>query len=71
MRKAKLLLAGILLAAVSGISSAGGCLQGTFIYYGEDGGYVGHRTVGCGAMDGTWGTVTGDYSFTQGCSSPI
>lgn len=71
MRHAKLILTGLLLAAASSISYAGGCLQGTFIYYGEDGGYVGHRIVGCGADDGTWGAVTTDYSFSQGCSSPI
>lgn len=71
MRNLKLFLTGLVLAAASSISFAGGCLQGTFVYYDADGGYAGHRTVGCGADDGTWGTVTTDYSFTQGCSSPI
>ncbi len=71
MRIAKLLTAGLLLAAVSSMSYAGGCLQGTFIYYDANGSYAGHRIVGCGADDGTWGTVTTDYSFSQGCSSPI
>lgn len=45
--------------------------QGTFVYYDAEGAFSGYRIVGCGADDGTWGTVTTDYSFTPGCSSPI
>ncbi len=53
----------------SGAAIAGGCLQGTWNYYDASGRLVGGQTVGCGELDGTWGTVTANTSFSQGCAS--
>lgn len=73
MRRTKIGVMTAILVVAASIGSAygGGCLQGTFVYYDAEGAFSGYRIVGCGADDGTWGTVTTDYSFTQGCSSPI
>lgn len=73
MRRTKMGVMTAILVVAASIGSAygGGCLQGTFVYYDAEGAYSGHRTVGCGADDGTWGVVTSDSSFTQGCASPI
>jgi hypothetical protein len=48
---------------------AAGCLQGTWHYLDASGRVVGEQTVGCGELDGSWGTVTARTSFTQGCAS--
>lgn len=73
MRRIKLLLTGAVLMLASSVSMAGGggCLQGTWTYFDDQGDYVGSQTVGCGDADGTWGQVTDNRSFSQGCSSPI
>ena len=57
------------LVAVSGVTSAGGCLQGTWTYYSDEGAVVGGETVGCGADDGAWGSRTGNKTFSQGCAA--
>ena len=57
------------LVAVSGVTSAGGCLQGTWTYYSDEGAVVGGETVGCGADDGAWGTRTSNKTFSQGCAA--
>ncbi len=53
----------------SGAAIAGGCLQGTWHYYDASGRPVGGETVGCGELDGVWGTVTANRTFSQGCAS--
>ena len=63
-------LGGALFLASSG-TIAGGCLQGTWTYYDDDGGFVGYETVGCGDADGLVGERSQNKSFTQGCASPI
>lgn len=57
------------LTLASGAAIAGGCLQGTWNYYDASGRLVGGQTVGCGELDGTWGTVTANTTFSQGCAS--
>ena len=57
------------LAFMSATAVAGGCLQGTWHYLDASGRVVGEQTVGCGELDGSWGTVTARTSFTQGCAS--
>lgn len=57
------------LALASGAAIAGGCLQGTWNYYDASGRLVGGQTVGCGELDGVWGTVTANSTFSQGCAS--
>ena len=71
MRKMKALVLGAILATVSSATTAGGCLQGTWTYYDDDGNFVGYETVGCGVGDGVYGQVTDNKSFSQGCVSPI
>jgi hypothetical protein len=71
MRKTKALVLGVILVAASSASTAGGCLQGTWTYYDDDGSFVGYETVGCGADDGVYGQVTDNKTFSQGCVSPI
>ena len=71
MRKMKALVMGVILATVSSATTAGGCLQGTWTYYDDDGNFVGYETVGCGADDGIYGQVTNNKTFSQGCVSPI
>lgn len=63
-------LGGVLFLASSG-TIAGGCLQGTWTYYDDDGSFVGYETVGCGEADCLVGQRSQNKSFTQGCSSPI
>jgi hypothetical protein len=71
--KSRRTIAGMLLLLSMTLSSAagadGGCLQGTWHYYDSAGRLVGEQTVGCGELDGTWGTVTARSAFTQGCLS--
>ena len=57
------------LAFMSATAIAAGCLQGTWHYLDASGRVVGEQTVGCGGLDGSWGTVTARTSFTQGCAS--
>lgn len=57
------------LTLTSGAAIAGGCLQGTWNYYDASGRLVGGQTVGCGELDGVWGTVTANTTFSQGCAS--
>jgi hypothetical protein len=57
------------LAFMSATAIAAGCLQGTWHYLDASGRVVGEQTVGCGELDGSWGTVTTRTSFTQGCAS--
>lgn len=57
------------LTLASGAAIAGGCLQGTWNYYDAGGRLVGGQTVGCGELDGVWGSVTANKTFTQGCAS--
>ncbi len=57
------------LAFMSATAIAAGCLQGTWHYLDASGRVVGEQTVGCGELDGSWGTVTARTSFTQGCAS--
>ena len=57
------------LTLASGAAIAGGCLQGTWHYYDASGRPVGGETVGCGELDGAWGTVTANRTFSQGCAS--
>ncbi len=57
------------LTLASGVAIAGGCLQGTWSYRDAGGRVVGGETVGCGELDGAWGTVTANASFNQGCAS--
>jgi hypothetical protein len=57
------------LVFVSATAIAAGCLQGTWHYLDASGRVVGEQTVGCGELDGSWGTVTARTSFTQGCAS--
>lgn len=71
MRKITALTLGLVLIAASSATTAGGCLQGTWTYYDDDGTFVGYETVGCGADDGVYGQVTANKSFSQGCVSPI
>ena len=59
----------VLVAGAAMAQSGGGCLQGTWHYLDASGRLVGERTVGCGAMDGVWGTVTSQSTFTQGCAA--
>ncbi len=55
---------------LSGAAGAdGGCLQGTWHYFDAGGRLVGEETVGCGELDGSWGSATADRTFTQGCAS--
>ncbi|MFZ5638586.1 MAG: DUF6289 family protein [Pseudomonadota bacterium] len=55
---------------LSGAAGAdGGCLQGTWHYFDANGRLVGEQTVGCGELDGVWGSVTANSAFTQGCAS--
>ncbi len=53
----------------SGAAIAGGCLQGTWSYRDAGGRVVGGETIGCGDLDGAWGAVTANASFSQGCAS--
>jgi Family of unknown function (DUF6289) len=57
------------LAFMSATAIAAGCLQGTWHYLDASGRVVGEQTVGCGELDGSWGTVTARTTFTQGCAS--
>lgn len=57
------------LTLASGAAIAGGCLQGTWNYYDANGRLVGGQTVGCAELDGTWGRVTANSTFSQGCAS--
>jgi hypothetical protein len=68
MRRAKIWLFAAMVV-VSGVSSAGGCLQGTWTYYSAEGAVVGSETVGCGTDDGAWGTRTANKTFSQGCAA--
>lgn len=58
-----------LMILASGAAIAGGCLQGTWSYRDAGGRVVGGETVGCGELDGAWGRVTANASFSQGCAS--
>lgn len=69
MRRTRIFAVAFVLLAFSGLSSAGGCLQGTWHYYDASGALVGEETVGCGDLDGVWGTPTASKSFTPGCAS--
>lgn len=71
MRNKKALVLGAILVAASFNAAGGGCLQGTWSYYDDDGIFVGYETVGCGADDGVYGQVTDNRTFSQGCVSPI
>jgi hypothetical protein len=51
------------------VGANGGCLQGTWHYLDASGRLVGEQTVGCGELDGSWGSVTANKTFTQGCAS--
>jgi len=57
----------LLLASTS--TMAGGCLQGTWTYYDDEGSYTGYETVGCGAADGLRGERAYNSRFTQGCNA--
>jgi hypothetical protein len=61
----------IMIAALfmSNTALADGCLQGTWQYFDAGGRLVGERTVGCAELDGSWGSVTANSTFTQGCAS--
>lgn len=53
-----------------GVAGAnGGCLQGTWHYFDVSGRLVGEQTVGCGELDGSWGSITANSGFSQGCAS--
>ena len=68
MRRTKILLAALavsLLVAASFTAMAN--WQGTWSYYNEEGALVGQWTADCGEMDGRWGEVTDNKSFSQGC----
>jgi hypothetical protein len=54
---------------MSNAALADGCLQGTWHYFDASGRLVGERTVGCAELDGSWGSVTANSTFTQGCAS--
>ena len=56
----------VALTLVSATAVANGCLQGTWHYYDAGGRLVGEQTVGCGELDGVWGTVTTRTTSTQG-----
>lgn len=67
MRRKIWLLAGLMLAMVSGGSMAGGgCLAGTYQYFSDDGQLVGERTVGC-TPNSAWGSQTENSVFRAGC----
>lgn len=51
------------------VGANGGCLQGTWHYFDAGGRLVGEQTVGCGELDGSWGSATASKTFTQGCAS--
>lgn len=51
------------------VGADGGCLQGTWHYFDASGRLVGEQTVGCAELDGSWGSVTANSAFTQGCAS--
>ena len=69
MRRTRILAVAFALIAFPGLTSAGGCLQGTWHYYNASGQLVGEETMGCGELDGVWGTQTGTRTFTPGCAS--
>ena len=58
-----------LLALPGVVGANGGCLQGTWHYYDAGGRLVGQETVGCGELDGGWGSVTANSAFSQGCAA--
>jgi hypothetical protein len=51
------------------VGANGGCLQGTWQYFDAGGRLVGEQTVGCGDLDGSWGSATANKTFTPGCAS--
>ena len=56
--------------ALPGVAGAdGGCLQGTWQYFDAGGRLVGEQTLGCAELDGSWGAVTPNKVFIQGCAS--
>lgn len=61
------LTAVLMLPGVAGAD--GGCLQGTWHYFDAGGRLVGEQTVGCAELDGSWGSVTANSAFSQGCAS--
>jgi len=69
MRRTRIFALALALIVVSGATSAGGCLQGTYHYFNDSGQLVGEETLGCGEADGAWGTPTANKTFTQGCAS--
>jgi len=69
MRRTRIFAVALALVVASGVTSAGGCLQGTFHYFNDAGQQVGGETMGCGADDGFWGVRTANKTFTQGCAS--
>ena len=71
MRRTRIFAVAFALLAISGLAYAGGCLQGTWHYYNASGQLVGEETFGCGDMDGAWGSVTANKSFTPGCASAM
>ena len=58
-----------LLALPGAVGANGGCLQGTWHYFDASGRLVGEQTVGCGELDGSWGSVTANSAFSQGCAA--
>ena len=67
-----IVLWGLLIASSAAFAAVGGgCLQGTWHYYDSSGRLVGEQTVGCGELDGLWGTVTTRTTFTQGCAASM
>jgi hypothetical protein len=68
-RRAMLMCALVASMLVSGVAIADGCLQGTWHYFDANGRLVGGQTVGCGELDGSWGAVTANKTFSQGCAS--
>lgn len=68
-RRAVLLCALLVSMLLSGAAMADGCLQGTWHYFDANGRLVGSQTVGCGELDGSWGTVTANKTFSQGCAA--
>jgi Family of unknown function (DUF6289) len=59
----------LLSSAAMAQSTGGGCLQGTWHYFDANGRLVGEQTVGCAELDGAWGAVTSNKTFTQGCAA--